>query len=266
MDLTGNHIPQMTPRDLNERAIVLVDCSDPKDIPSFVPPEAVRIVIDHRSYVDTLAFSNSVKWISLVGSCATLISLLYHRLSIKPTVETAKLLYLAIMSNTVMLRTENTSNKDKAAAEWLGNISGTSYTEILKMFEEKSRIAPSKIAEALDNDTSSKCQIIFGKRVAISQLEIMKVELFLEQNGNFVNDGLHEVKAARKADNIFLIAQDISAFSTYIYYLPEHFQDASLENILPCKLIKPGLWILTGGMKTRKTIIKRLLENFHSKM
>lgn len=41
----------------NNQDIVLVDVSDPKDIPSFLPLENVKTIIDHRLYYNLVEFT-----------------------------------------------------------------------------------------------------------------------------------------------------------------------------------------------------------------
>jgi manganese-dependent inorganic pyrophosphatase len=215
MDRLHISIPQIK-LSLSEE-IILVDVSDHKDIPAFIPHEKVKIIIDHRQYFDLSHFSNALSWIEPVGSAATLISQLYFIDNEKPDVTSAKLLYSAIMSNTIKCRSHNTTDKDRFAVKWLETIGNCNEDFIDEMFAAKSTF--SDIPTKIEEDISSKLQLINGKQTAVGQLEIIDAENFIHKNKDEIHQSLLSICKQRSAEDIFLIILDIKNFKTILYFI-----------------------------------------------
>jgi inorganic pyrophosphatase/exopolyphosphatase len=80
----GLSIPDLTLSG-NEN-IILVDASDPADIPSFVNPAQIKVVIDHREYHELECFPSAIRQIETVGAAATLFSEFFRNQSLVPSV------------------------------------------------------------------------------------------------------------------------------------------------------------------------------------
>ncbi|CAF1605234.1 unnamed protein product, partial [Didymodactylos carnosus] len=181
--------------------------------------------IDHRQFYNITKFKNALTWIEQTGSAATLIGLLYRNINQIPTTLTANLIYLAIMSNTIRCKSHNTTKYDLSILNWLSTIININDEFVNQMFKEKSII--NNIYKVIDEDTITKLEIIHNKKTAISQLEIINVEEFLQKNKLIILDSLDVVKQNRQADSIFINLIDTITGKTYFI-----FSDQIIEEIV----------------------------------
>lgn len=212
------------------RPIILVDVSDPLDLPKEVLLENVIAVIDHRSYYEATAFKNALCWIEETGSASTMIVELYRHSLYKPSSISANLLYLAIISNTINLMSHNTTDLDKEAIQWVKSFITINKIDIDAMLNEKSQI--NDIYQRIDNDTSSKCHIINEKLTVIAQLELVDAKKFILNNIHEIVSSLNKVMSSRFAKNIFIIIVDTRLYETYFIFL-EGFTRKFVEQFIP---------------------------------
>jgi inorganic pyrophosphatase/exopolyphosphatase len=211
---------QTTPKD----QLYLVDVSDPKDLPESLPLQQIKIVIDHRSYTDLSLMPNALSWIEPMGSAATLIYQLYLNQGILPDPQSAQLLYAAIMSNTIKCRTRNTTNMDRQAVAKLKELGQPPIHLIDEMFEAKSNLNDISLQTHLDEDLSSKLQLIAGEPTAVAQLEMVGVEKLIKTRYDELKEALKALQGQRKAKRIFLIAIDLLEGKTFFIFLDPKMQ------------------------------------------
>jgi hypothetical protein len=72
------------------------------------------------------------------------------------------------MSNTIKCKSHNTTNKDESAIQWLQDKISVNIDTVNEMFSEKSKIT--NIKKAIDDDLSSKLQVINSRNVAVALL------------------------------------------------------------------------------------------------
>ena len=238
-----------------EQMVILVDVSDPVDIPNLIPTNNVIAVIDHRSYYNNKDFRNAFFCIDTVGSATSLVSLLYKYSSHQPSTVTADLLYLAIMSNTIKCKTHNTTKTDLEAVEWLENFIDINHDFVDEMFIAKSNVR--NIYATINDDTSSKLQHINGMKTAVSQLEIISAEQFIHNNYNLILNALNRIKSDRSAESIFLIVIDVKIGWTYLVFIDQSMQHFVTENFETSHNEK---FFIIKKIHTRKEIIQTLLN------
>lgn len=98
----------------------LVDLSLASMLADFMDPAKVTKVIDHRFLNDVQAdFPNAVIELEPVGAAATQVTEYFMRADLVPTDQSACMLYGAIYSNTLCLKGDITTQRDRDAASWL---------------------------------------------------------------------------------------------------------------------------------------------------
>lgn len=255
MDRFNLSYPQIETTSLDQ--VILVDVSDHRDLPPSLPLNQVKVVIDHRLYTDLSCMPNATSWIEPVGSAATLIFSLYQQKGVLPDPQTALLLYAAIMSNTIRCRTRNTTPKDMQAAEILRNIGKPDAHFINEMFEAKSDLNGIPLLPHLDDDLSSKLQLINGERTAVAQLEIIGVEKLIHTRYDELALAMQILKERRGAEKIFLVGVDLIEGRTYFL-----FSDNKLKELVNkhFKLIKKNGYYVSEQTLTRKDVIYTLIS------
>jgi inorganic pyrophosphatase/exopolyphosphatase len=155
---------------------VLVDISNPDYFPHFVDHNCIVEVYDHRyGYEDywKQKLKNNAH-IEFIGSCATLIWEAFKKRKKENNISTvnANLLYTAIFSNTLVLQSNITTERDEAAFNDLKHIISLPPTWIRDYYEE---IAPPNKAISLDKKFSQ----IGDKIFSIGQIELWSTDALL---------------------------------------------------------------------------------------
>jgi manganese-dependent inorganic pyrophosphatase len=237
--------------------IILVDASDPVDMPSFVDPNQVKVIIDHRAYHRMECFPNAVAQIEAVGAAATMIGEFFQHQSLLPSVKAATALYAGIASNTANFRAASTTKRDLSIARWLLDIAPDGGTFIQRMFLAKSDFANLSMKEVIDRDLSSKPLNVHGTPVAAAQLEVVGAERLIRARLEEVLTSLLELKESRQAERIFLLVTDLNEDRTFFVF----------PNTKDCELLTPILSLSDQGgffavdrTVSRKELMAKLME------
>ncbi len=150
---------------------ILCDASDLKGMPDNIQPEAVIEVVDHREVHDaSTLFPNARITIEMVGAAATLIAEKYRSAGMVLDEKSAMLLYGAIYSNTLNLKANVTTNRDKEILTWIESNFPIPSDFISDMFETKSKGINDHIEGPLIDD--AKEFEMNGVKFGIAQLEV----------------------------------------------------------------------------------------------
>ncbi len=104
----------------NANGFVLVDFSVKHALPESIDPLNVMQVIDHRDFTQpAIDFPNAVVQIDKVGAAATQVAEYFIRDSITPSKPIAAMLYGAIYTHTLCLKSATTTQRDRDAINWL---------------------------------------------------------------------------------------------------------------------------------------------------
>lgn len=204
--------------------VVLLDASEPKDLPGSFIPEQVREVIDHRLVHCADQFVQAKVQIELVGSAATLVAERFFEAQIMPSRESALFLLGGIISNTHNF-TAVTTPRDHAMADWLRPIAQAPENLAERMFQAKSDLSGDRLREAMMGD--SKLFEIHGRTVLISQLEIFGVQVLLAQRRLDIEGILKEMQEVQNADVAMVNLIELKDNLLSILFL-----DASIADVL----------------------------------
>lgn len=232
--------------------IILVDASEADMLNSKIKIENVIELIDHRKVNSAHLFPGAKIQIEMVGSCATLICEKFISAQVKPSRESAILLYCAIISNTINFKANVTTDRDHRAAEFLLKTGEIPENIIHEMFEYKSKIDDPIELIFPDN---LKSDTIGGKRISIFQIEIIGVEEFIQKNHGEIVEFLRKTNDENNFDHTFLTCIDLEkGVNTFVasdletQKMLEDIYDVKFENsiaiypkIIMRKEIKPKL-------------------------
>lgn len=237
--------------------VIIVDTSDPEDLPSIVDPTTVVAVIDHRAYHRAEAFPHATVQIEPVGAAATLVTEKFHRQLLVPSSDALKLLYAGIASNTINFNASSTTSRDRAMAQWLQDQGDRISMDIFVqgMFEAKSDFEGESIKKPIEDDLSSRLQEIAGVPSAVAQLEILEVAKLFRQRGEELYEALRQIQQERGAGRIFLSAIDINEGRNYFLFPDE--SDLGLVASV-ANLSREEDFIVSDKVITRKELIAAL--------
>jgi len=215
--------------DIENKAFVVVDVSDPKHFETFVKEEEIVEVFDHHPGFENFWKEKTTirAIIEPIGAAATLIFREYKKSGFLQKISpfAAELLTVAIASNTLAFQAQIGKPEDKAAYDELKKYFDCKDTFLAEYFGEVQKNIEENINESLLNDFKSLD--IGHETICIAQLEVFdaskivdeqrkNIQLFLEntkENIAFLN--LIEIGGKR---NIFFPKNDdsVHCIQTYI--------------------------------------------------
>ncbi len=191
----------------------LVDASDNGAFGGCIPIDKVTEVIDHRQVNNPNHFPKATFQLDLVGSAATLIAEKFMRANLGISSGAATLLYAAIISNTLNLKSSVTTFRDQQAASWLNQVAKLPNNFWQELFAAKSDLSGYKLTDTMLGDF--KIFTFNGKTVGITQLEILAADKLLEQRAHEVVQALATMMSNHKLDFMFLNLIDLVADRNY---------------------------------------------------
>lgn len=186
--------------------IIIVDTSNLRSLSTKIDPQKVIEVIDHRKVHEAHEFPNAKIQIELVGSAATLIAEKFYNTNAPISMESAALLYSAIVSNTINFQAKVTTERDRKMADWLKDKYAIPDNYVRNMFLDKSHFTK-PLKETMADDF-----VVFhinGRSLGIAQLEIVDVDEFIRANHDAIIGTLTEFKAEKSLDLVFLTCIDV---------------------------------------------------------
>jgi inorganic pyrophosphatase/exopolyphosphatase len=211
--------------------VVITDASSTARLSKKIDPDMVIEILDHRKVHDSHQFKNARVQIELAGACATLIAEKFIKSNIRPSKESAILLYLAICSNTIDFKNKLVTSRDIEAAKYLKTVTDDIGHLKESMFRQKSEISQ-PLKEIIEEDFS--IYKFSGKKITIFQLEIYGVDRFISKRKEELFDTLKKVKNNKKIDFLFLTCIDIQkGENTFVADDPS--TQKMLEDVLPIK-------------------------------
>jgi nanoRNase/pAp phosphatase (c-di-AMP/oligoRNAs hydrolase) len=169
-------------------SFIIVDISDPNFLPQFVDMDKVKKVYDHHFGYEK--FWGERGQIEKIGAAATQIFELFNNQ--QPTTKTANLLFVAIMANSLCLKSSVTSLRDVAAIEKLKEFIDLPKDFISEYYSEIERYSLEKLAWTIKNDvkylphaTFAQLELFDAKDVLARKLELIKI--FREYKDCFLN-------------------------------------------------------------------------------
>jgi len=170
-------------QELENMSFVLVDTTDPHTFPKFVKEEKIIEVYDHHvGYEDKWRNKLGEKAkIEMVGACATLIWEEYKKrgFSEKISQTSAKLLYAAIISNTLNFKAALTSPRDAEAFKELASIADIPRDWVEKYFIDQEEYIYQNTRQAILDDVKIIDFPNLGTKITIGQLELWDSKKFV---------------------------------------------------------------------------------------
>lgn len=195
-----------------KKPLILVDHNERnQSVPDIESAEIIEIIDHHR--VANIATSQPVFFRNMpVGSTSTIISQMFFEQGVSPSREIAGILCGAIISDTLLLRSPTTTDKDKRMLERMAKIAGIDIEEFaMEMFKAGTSIKGKDAEELLSEDM--KQFDIEDETVRISQVFTMDLE------------NLEKIKK----DLVKTMEEDLNKFglSTYVLVFTDIIRESS---------------------------------------
>ncbi|HEY3309481.1 MAG TPA: putative manganese-dependent inorganic diphosphatase [Desulfuromonadaceae bacterium] len=236
-------------------ALILVDHNE---LSQAVPgAEAVEIleVVDHHKLGNAPTSHPITFMVAPVGSTCTLVALLYRERSLEPEQKIAALLLAGILSDTVILKSPTTTDRDREIVLWLENLAGLEHLafgrDIFSSCSGFSSYGSPYDAVKADFKQFNTAATRFG----VGQIEVVGFTEFYE-----IKEELREaLKQVKKEENLHLagmMVTDIYTESTL--FLAEGKNE--LAHSMGYPQLEPHLYELKGVMSRKKQMVPHLLK------
>jgi manganese-dependent inorganic pyrophosphatase len=174
VDGSGRPVGLITRADLvapQPRRVLLVDHAEQaQGVPGVQEAEIVEI-LDHHHIGSIETRVPVAATFDPVGSTATLVVERFRQAGMEPTRSTALMLLGAVLSDTVILNSPTTTERDHAVVEYLERVLAVDATALgREMFEETSDVSLVPAGEILERD-AKEYEVGAGRTISIAQVE-----------------------------------------------------------------------------------------------
>ena len=188
-----------------------------------------------------------------VGSTATLVIERFRQNGMEPSRAAATLLLCAIMSDTVILNSPTTTERDQAAVEYLGRVLALDPVELgREMFEATSDLEGVS-AESIVTRDAKEYEVSGGHTIAIAQVET--VGQGLADRRDELLSAMREARERRGYQLFALMVTDILAKDTDLYVAG----DAGPLELAFGRDVDGGVIPLPGVMSRKKQVAPKVL-------
>ena len=236
------------------RQVILVDHAEQaQSVPGVENAEIVEI-LDHH-HIGSIETHVPVRAVfDPVGSTATLVIERFRQNGMEPSRPTATMLLGAVLSDTVILNSPTTTERDRAAIEYLERVLELDATDFgREMFESTTDVSEVDAEEIVTRDVKVYT-VSGGKQVAIAQVETVG-EGLLERRQELI-DAMDEVRERRDLGFYALMITDIIAKGTKMVLSGD---GVPVERIFG-EPAEDGIVDLPGVMSRKKQVAPKLLS------
>jgi manganese-dependent inorganic pyrophosphatase len=235
------------------RRVLLVDHAEQGQSVVGVEHAEIVEILDHHHVGSIETTVPVLATFDPVGSTATLVVERFRRNGMEPTRATAMALLGAVLSDTVILNSPTSTERDHAAVEYLERVLAIDATEFgREMFESTSDVSELD-AEAIVTRDAKEYAVGDGQKLVIAQIETVG-DAVLSRRDELL-DELRELRQARGALIYALMVTDIMAKGTKMLVAGDQ---GAVERVFGQPVVQ-GTVDLPGVMSRKKQVAPKLL-------
>jgi manganese-dependent inorganic pyrophosphatase len=235
------------------RRVLLVDHAEQAQSVVGVEHAEIVEILDHH-HIGSIETTIPVRaTFDPVGSTATLVVERFRHNGMEPSRPTAIALLGAVLSDTVILNSPTTTERDHGAVEYLGRVLALDATEFgREMFESTSDVSEVDAAAIVTRD-AKEYAVGDGQSLVIAQIETVG-DAVLDRRDELLEQ-LSSLREARGLALYALMVTDIMAKGTKMLVAGEH---APVERVFGQPVVD-GTIDLPGVMSRKKQVAPKLL-------
>ncbi|ATW89106.1 MULTISPECIES: manganese-dependent inorganic pyrophosphatase [Haloferacaceae] len=246
-------------RTVGDYDVILVDHSERDQAPEDLSPDQLRGIVDHHRIGDLQSSRPAFYFADVVGCTATLIHELAERREVSLDRSTRGLMLGAILSDTMLLASPTTTDRDRDASAALAESLAVDREDFgQKQFEAKSTVGSLPPSEALKGDL--KVYDTSHGAVAIGQIEVADSEAILTEKGAYI-EAMEQLQDEGDYHGVVLLVTDIPAKGSHVLVVST--DDSAYESALDITLSDRSQFV-DGLLSRKKQVVPPLLEAFGS--
>jgi manganese-dependent inorganic pyrophosphatase len=245
-------------RTVGDSDVILVDHSERAQAPEDLSADQLRGIIDHHRIGDVESSNPAFYFADTVGCTATLIFELADRRGIDLDRPVRGLMLGAILSDTMILASPTTTDRDETAAAALADSLGVDVEAFgREQFDAKSTVASLPPADALRGDL--KVYETQRGGVAIGQMEVADGEAIVADPGYI--DAMESLRDEGDYHGVVLLVTDIPAQGSHVLVVTD--DEAAYESALGIELKNQNQFV-EGLLSRKRQVVPPLLDAFGS--
>lgn len=250
--LTGILTRQDLLKEFRKR-VILVDHNEASQAVPGIEEAEVLEVFDHHRIGSFQTLHPILFVVEPVGCTNTLIAELYQKNRIEPEPPYAGLMLSAVLSDTVILRSPTTTDRDKKAAHYLAEITGL---EIQRLGEEIFNASSDLLKKTPEEiiKTDYKIYEVGKQRIGIGQIEVIEMLTF-EKLREPLLETLEKILDKDRLTLACLLVSDIIYENSLLLFTG----DATVVTRMGYPVISPNIAELKGVLSRKKQLVPRLL-------
>jgi manganese-dependent inorganic pyrophosphatase len=257
VDDQGRPVGLLTRSDLLSpapRRVILVDHAEQgQSIPGIEEAEIVEI-LDHHHIGSIETHVPVTATFDPVGSTATLVVERFRQNGMEPSHQSGIMLLAAVLSDTVLLNSPTTTNRDRVVVDYLERALDLDAEQFgREMFEASSDVSEVPAQKIVGQD-AKEYQLADGQTFSISQIEVVG-EALLERRGELLEE-LERMRADQGYPFAALMVTDITAQATELLVAGDA---KPLERVFD-QAADDGSLSLPGVMSRKKQVAPKLLN------
>lgn len=257
VDTDGTLTGILTRRDLLKeirKKVILVDHNEASQAVPGIEEAEVLEVFDHHRIGSFQTLHPILFVVEPVGSTNTLIAELYRKHGVEPEPAYAGLMLSAILSDTVILRSPTTTERDRNAADYLAGVTGL---DIQRFGEEIFNASSDLLKKGSDEiiKTDYKVYEAGKERIGIGQIEVIEMFTF-EKLKESLLEALDKILRDERLTLSCLMVSDIIYENSLLLFTG----DSSIVTRIGYPVISPNLAELKGVLSRKKQLVPRILS------
>jgi manganese-dependent inorganic pyrophosphatase len=240
--------------DPEPRRVVLVDhAEEAQSVPGVEQAEIVEI-LDHHHIGSIETKIPVTATFDPVGSTATLVIERFRQNGMEPTPPTATMLLGAVLSDTVILNSPTTTDRDNAAVDYLERVLALDATDFgREMFEQTSDVSRVDADDIVRRD-AKEYEVSEGRRICIAQIETVGLGILGRRD-----ELLEALQRQRDAKDYLLYALMVTDILEQHTKMLIAGEDTAVERAFGQEL-EDGAIDLPGVMSRKKQVAPKLLS------
>lgn len=238
--------------------VMLVDHNEPQQSVSDIDKVIVTHVVDHHRIMNFNTTSPLFYLDEPVGCTSTIMYDLYRYNDVEIPKNIAGIMLSAIISDTLLLKSPTTTDKDKKAVEALAEIAGVDYQSYgLEELKAGTNIADKPEEELIDLD--AKSFELNGQTARVAQINVVDLPEAMERKDSFLK-AMEDASEAENYDLFMLLITNVLDSDSKALVVGNDNAKAAFEKAFG-KVVDSEI-DLPGVVSRKKQVVPQLTEAF----
>lgn len=262
LDKFGFKAPRVIKTAANEvESVMLVDHNEPQQSVSDIDQVKVSHVIDHHRIMNFTTTDPLYYRAEPVGCTSTIMWELFQENNVEIPENIAGIMLSAIISDTLLLKSPTTTNKDIEAVKALASLANVNYEKYgLALLKAGTNIADKSEEELIDLD--AKSFELNGKNVRIAQVNTVDLPEAMERKTAFI-DSMNKASMTNNYDMFMLVLTNILDSDSEAIVVGSDDTIAVFEKAFKKKLVDNRV-ALPGVVSRKKQVVPQLTKAFEN--